>query len=464
MDFSELFVSLNNRKARPFLAFSFSLLAVGVATELVYATSGRFSAVGNSVPQLIPLGILLYGLLEHFFPAFCRSYRRLIPVLLLVYSVVLLVVDKAPFMLPLSALFGVMIGLFICASLVSFLESGQIQNRGPKIGIAISLYSIAAYLLNRGYYYFPKAPVTMIGLLILAALLLVVFYLWPEDNSVGEASEKASSLVLSPRKVALLLAGLIVLIALGQVMNSGTLEAQGGIAGIPWLYVLIIVLRIPFAALLGYLIDKRLSMLYLAAPIALVAVGCFLPLFLYGATAGDKMAYLLLNLGVKGCVFLVCILCMTAALRRCNKGFVAGLGMLVYFASEGYLNLHVLGLSLTSFEGKVEFPLTLTIILLAFLTCLYLLYLTTQMYTAAPIPEGQFDRDEIEKAMREKYHFTKRESEVAYLLLEDKSVDEIADILFIKKASVQNNIHRLISKTGAQGRPAMLAQIRRIKF
>lgn len=444
------------------------MVAIGIAAELIYATSGRFSIIGDSILQLIPFGILLYGLLEHFFPRFCCRYRRFAPAFLLAYSVGMLVLDMVPFSLFIATLFGVITGLFICASLVSFLESGEVKNLGLKIGISASLYSVAVYPFSIGYRYFlkllPKMPITTIGFLILMVLLAVVFYLWPEADEKAEPFERTEVDVITPRYLTVLLIGLVVLIALGQVMNSGTLEKQGGITGIPWLYLFIIILRIPFGALLGHWIDKRPSALIMTVPIVLMALGCFAPLFRYGTSVGSVTAYLLLNIGEKGVVFLVCILCATMAIRHRNKGFIAGFGLLVYFASEGYLNLHRLGISLTSFNNRIDFPLMLTIILFAFLVCLFLVYLASRMQNERP---GQEDRSEAGESLQDisaKYHLTPRETETLQLVIEGKDAAGIAQAMGIEKNSAQNNVGALMNKTGTRPRSALAAQFRHIKF
>jgi len=168
MDSSRFSTLLKNRKEHPFLALCLSMVATGIAAELIYATSGRFSVAGDRVLQLIPFGIILYGILEHFFPELSRKYRHLAPIALLICGIGLLTIDGVPFSALVSAGFGVIIGLFICAALVSFLESGNTQNLGLKVGISASLFSVAVYPLSMGYRQlsklFPKTSIITIGL------------------------------------------------------------------------------------------------------------------------------------------------------------------------------------------------------------------------------------------------------------------------------------------------------------
>jgi len=434
------------------------MVAIGIAAELIYVTSGRFSAAGNATLQLIPLGILLYGLLEHFYPQFCRAYRGLAPILLLIYSIGMLAFQGTSFLIVLSVGFGIIIGLFVCAVLVSFLESGDARNRGLKIGISASLYSLAIYPFKLGYQFLsallPKTPITTIGFLILVVLLSAAFYFWPKSNEDVGSPDPLESRVLASRSLGLLLVGLTILVLLGQVMNSGTLEKQGGTASIPFLYLVIIILRIPFGALLGYLIDKRFSILNMAIPIVLLVLGCLLPLFLYGDSPGNNMAYLLLNLGVKGCVFLIHILCMIAAARRSHKGFIAGLGLLVYFSSEGFLNLHVLGLSVADFARRAEFLLPLTIILFAVLVFVLLIFLD-----ALP-QKNQPEVTEHKQTVLTKTSFTGRELEVVQLLANSKGTEEIAAVMGVKTTTVQNHVNSLLSKTGSRNRIMLVNKFR----
>lgn len=99
-----------NKKDHPFLVLCLSMLAVGIAAELSNAVNGRFSATGNRILELVPLGILLYGLLEHFFPGLCRALRKAPLILLAVGSVAMLVSQELPTQLPLSLNYGVVIG------------------------------------------------------------------------------------------------------------------------------------------------------------------------------------------------------------------------------------------------------------------------------------------------------------------------------------------------------------------
>jgi len=467
MSVNKHFALLKTRKDHPFLVLCLSMAAVGIAAELIYATSGRFSAVGDSVLLMIPVGIMVYGALEHFSPSFCFLHRNLAPLLLLLYSIGMLAIGKAPFSLPMAALFGVLIGLFICASLVSFLESGPIKNLGLKAGVSASLYSVAVFPLSMGHRYFSnlfsKVSITNLGFMILIVFLLVVFFLWPESDENKAATESAKARLSAPRYLNILLIGFVTLIALGQVMNSGTLEMQGGLAGIPWLYFAIIALRVPFAALLGYWIDKRLSVLNMAVPIALMVLGCLAAQFLDSTFAGNAMIYLVLNLGEKGCVFLVCILCVMTAARRPRKGFIAGLGLLIYFASEGLFNLHMLGISQAYFDQQWESLLTPMIVFVALLVFIFLLVLATRSQNSLPEEDGSHSEQSQEwlRGFADKYRLTTRESDVVRLASERKSPKEIAKELFINVHSVQNVLSSIYQKTGVKGRDELRILISR---
>jgi len=462
---------LKNRKPYPFLMLCLSMVAVGIAAELIYATSGRFSAVGASVLLMIPLGIMLYGALEHFFSDFCRTSRSLAPLLLLLYSIGMLVVDRVPFSLPMGALFGILIGLFICASLVSFLESGPIKNLGLKAGISASLYSVAVFPLSMGYHYFsdllPRMSITTLGFLILMALLLVIFFCWPKSSKDNKTADLAKGRVVASRNLIILLMGFVLLIALGQLMNSGNLEIPGGLVEVPWLYFAVIILRIPFAALLGYWIDRRLSVLNLAIPIALMVLGCLAALFLDGTFTGNAMIYIVLNLGEKGCVFLVCILCMMAAARHPRKGFIAGFGLLVYFASEGLLNLHMLGISQTNFDRRWGFPLTLTIVLVALLVFLFLFYLATRVQSnqiTEPDDRADDTTNESLQGIVTKYRLTPRQIDVFKLIVEGMSAKQIAQELTIDVGTAQNHIGDIMSKMGVRPHGVLAAKYRHLRF
>ncbi|MCL2654895.1 MAG: helix-turn-helix transcriptional regulator [Coriobacteriia bacterium] len=458
---------LNKRKAHPFLALCLSMVAVGIAAELIYATSGRFSAAGDSVLLMIPVGIVVYGVLEHFFSDFCRTYRSYTPLLLLLYSMGVLAVDKARFSLLMATLFGILIGVFVCTSLVSFLENSAVEHLGLKVGISASLYSVAVFPLSMSYRYFsnllPKVPITTLGFVILSVLLLVVFFLWLVCSRKSGVTRPLEDAAISPRNLRILLIGLVILIALGQVMNSGSLEKQGGLAGIPWFYFAIIILRVPFAALLGYWIDKRFSVMNMVVPIALMVLGCLAALFLEVSFMGNAMIYLLFNLGEKGCVFLVCILCAMVAVRRPHKGFIAGFGLLIYFASEGLLNLHVLGISQTVFEQRLEFHLTLTIILCALLILIFLFYIATRAQNKQSGESSEADEETLQDVVT-KYQLTPRQEEVFKLIVKGMNARRIAQALTIEKGTAQNHIGDVMSKMGTRPRGALAAKYRHLRF
>jgi len=471
MDFSKFPPLLRSKNNHSFLALCLSMAAVGIAAELIYATSGRFSAAGNGVLQFIPAGIMLYGLLEHFFPDQCCRYRGLTPVLLLVYGFAMLGIDKAPFSVSVSRIFGVVIGLFICAALVSFLESGKVDHLGIKVGISASLYSVAVYPFSIGRQLLPKLftqiPTHTVGFLILIVLLAFAFYFWPKSSEGKRTYKQSKAKILTSRNLIILLIGLALLVLLGQVMNFGTIERQSGMAGVHLLYLITILLRIPFGALIGYWVDERLNIIGLVVPIALMAIGCLVALFINGASAGDAMAYLLFNLGQKGCMLLICILCMTVALHHAHKEFIAGVGLLVYFISEGFFNLHMLHLIHIGFDDLVEFRLTLFIIAFALIVCLFLIYLSSQIQSNQPDvieAPSELPQEVLQKLLvAPGGHFTTREKEVLFLSDKRKSTKEIAEEMHILEHSVNNLLFDIYSKTGTNGREQLLKKIHNAK-
>ena len=300
MAINKFFVLPQNKSRHPFLTLCLSMVAVGIAAELISVTSRRYSVVGDSILQMIPLGILLCGLLGRFFKRFYRICRDYVPIIMLVFSIGMLGVNQTRYPVLISALFGIVIGIFISMSLVGFLESGDSKNLGIKLGISASLYSVSAYPFRLGYQFsmeiFPKIPIDTVGFAILIVLIVCVSFLWSKSTSDNEIPEQVKAGPFALREEIILLTGLTILICLGQIINSGTLEKQGTISVMPWLYLVIVVLRIPFGALLGYLLDKQYNPLYLAIPVVVMALGCFFPVLVYKASVAGisrNLAYAL---------------------------------------------------------------------------------------------------------------------------------------------------------------------------
>ena len=453
-------ISKRRKMDRPFLSLCLSMAAVGISAEMVHTTNGRFSMEGNIVLQLIPIGILLYGLLEHFSPDFCRRHRSQIPLVLSAYCIGMMTIRILPVYIFLSAVFGVIVGILVGASLVSFLESGITQRRWLNIGIAVGIYSVSVYPFDIGYKffekYFPKTPILIAGYLILIALLFLAYFHWPAIKKSSLEPSKTETFFTSHRNMIMLLIGMALLICMNQVMNSGTLEKQGGTESVIWLYLVNVALRIPLGAFLGHLMDHRPRIVNMAIPIAIMVAGCLASLFLQGTFVGDAMVYLLLNLGGKGCVFLVSIICMFAAVRRVNKGLIAGLGLCFHFFSVGYLNLYAIGLSPVYFGTFIQYPLSLAIILFSTALFLFMIFLSN------PKPYDQLEVVPLSDIIKN-YGITSREAEVLRLLIDGKSTDEIAETMAITKNSVQNYISSLFAKTGIRSRTGLIAKFSRAK-
>ena len=479
---------------RPFLSFCLGMAAFSVAIELVHCADGRFSASGNLVLQAVPAGMLLYGLLDLLFHNIARKTKPLLPLFPAAAALLLAFTSGTAVYTALCALFGAVTGMFACGLLAS-LATGGVTRRYLKLGVGLGLLSSALYPVYILYEFlraYAGEPLLRAVFFAFSALLFLASFIFaskeearPEEAPPG--GKKRSAVPL------LLIIALFVLLT--EVLNSGTLEKHGGTANLISIYIINVALRLPIAALMGYLCDKGLSRMYLTIPLSAVTLACAASLFFFGDFAGDVFIFLFYDLSGKTFIFFMNALSIELALRMKKRALAACAGTFANLFFVAFANLSAIGLTPEEFAADYQQPLTIIVIICSIPLYLWLIYTAytsprpaprgIPAQTPAPLPvldtvtvtppdavpaaepallpdpEAPAAPDApLPAGGLECCGLTEREREVAALVLEGLQSSAIAERLYISERTVKYHLGNIFKKAGVKNRMELILKMR----
>ena len=461
---STLFLDLSERKLSVIVHSLFSawMLAFLFEGQIFYSLAGSFN-LDPAIMVFCGIAAVLIGLLVCGFFIKTKKAARC----LFLYSYVIFIAVSAVFFFPPSALWtvGIMVGSFLAGSCVAawgfYLKESTPKNQRIKTAADMLILSnILMILLNMtAIHLSPRVGLAFSMLLLLGAFLFALrLPAGHDDGSHASSRQKNNAISITGLLAFLCLFIVIITINSGlmyQVINPAFAHLEwltGWYWAIPYIVALFVMRNLPRKTNRAYILYVAIAMIGLS----------FIAFISLDRTAVGYLVVNTLMLGACGVYDLFWWSILGEMLDfHGNPAKILGIGLSANVL--GVLMGGIIGNAITSGNEYSLHPSLLaltvvcvTLILLPPLHKRLSSLLKDHAYLTAffEIPE-QEKTSQVDRALKAG-HLSKRESQVASLLLQGKTYRTIAGELFISENTVKYYVKNIYSKFNIQSRAELI--------